>query len=70
MAQTSDNSGMGVVLGILIAVVLAIAAYFFIQNQGGIGGGSTTNVSVEAPAAGGNDTAPAAGDAAPAQPAQ
>lgn len=59
MAQTSDNSGMGVVLGILIAVVLAVGAYFFIQNQGGLGGStSTTNiempdVSIE-PASGGS----------------
>jgi hypothetical protein len=55
MATSTDNSGMGVVLGILIAVLLAVGAYFFIQSRGGVGG-TTTNidlpdVNVEAPAA-------------------
>jgi hypothetical protein len=31
--QTTDNSGTGVVLGVLLAIVIAIGAYFFIQNR-------------------------------------
>lgn len=33
MAQ-NDNSGMGVVLGILLAVVVIVGAYFFFQSNG------------------------------------
>lgn len=31
--QVRDGSGTGVVLGILLAVVIAVGAYFFIQNR-------------------------------------
>ena len=59
MAQTAnnDNSGVGVVLGIVLAVVIAIGAYFFFKNEGALPGTETTNISVEAP-----DVAPSAGD--------
>lgn len=54
MAENSDNSGMGVIVGILIAVVLIVGGYFFLKNEGCSVGGSTTNiempdVKVEAP---------------------
>ena len=63
---SSDNSGMGVILGILLAIVLAVAAYFFFTQDGG--NSSTTNidlpdVNVSAPAT------PGAGNGA-ANPAQ
>lgn len=65
MAQTqnSDNSGMGVVLGIVIAVLIAVGGYFFLQSQGMIGGNAdTTTVNIEAPSL----TEPAAGNSEPA----
>jgi len=56
---SSDNSGMGVVLGIILAVVLALAAYFFMVR--GDGGNDTNidlpDVNVSAPATGGNGPA-------------
>ena len=59
MAQTTnnDNSGTAVVLGILLAVIIAIGAYFFMKNETGLPGTETTNISVEAP-----DVAPSAGN--------
>lgn len=70
MAQTAnDNSGMGVILGVILAVVIAIGAYFFIKSEGGLDGTQTTNiempdVNIDAP-----EVAPSAGDnnAAPVQ---
>ena len=78
MAQntTNDSSGMGVVLGILLAVVVAIGAYFFIANRDGAtglepaAGDTTVNI---APGDAGTDAGAGAGtgaggtDAAPAQ---
>ncbi len=63
MAQqtTSDNSGMGVVLGILLAIVVAVGAYFFMR------GNDAGNIE---PAAGNeaivNTTEPAPAEDAPA----
>ena len=37
MAHTNENSGMGVVLGILLAVLLAIGGYYFIQSRNNAG---------------------------------
>jgi len=54
MATESDGSGMGVVIGILLAIVIAIGAYFIIQNNGGVGGSKTSidmpDVHITAPA--------------------
>lgn len=64
MAQspnTSDNSGMGVVLGILIAVLLVVGGFFFLRSQGMVGEGATTATNIEAPDATINTTEPAAG---------
>jgi hypothetical protein len=33
--QSDERAGMGVVLGIILAVVIAIGAYFFMQNRDG-----------------------------------
>jgi hypothetical protein len=62
--NTNDNSGVGVVLGILLAVIIAVGAYFFIKNEGAIPGSETTNVTIEAP-----QVAPSAGDAPEPAPA-
>lgn len=42
---TSDGSGYGFIVGILVAiVVIALLVYFFVLNPGsGGGGGTTTN---------------------------
>jgi len=59
----SDNSGMGVVLGVIIAVLIAVGGYFFMQSQGMIGSpADTTTVNIEAPSA----AEPAAGTPEPA----
>lgn len=55
--NNNDNSGVGVVLGILLAVIIAVGAYFFIKNEDGMPGTETTNVNIEAP-----DVAPSGGD--------
>ena len=69
MAQTtntSDNSSMGVVLGILIAVLLVVGGFFFLKSQGVVGDGTTT-ANIEAPDVTVNNAEPAAGtEAAPA----
>jgi len=36
MVQQTDNSGVGVILGILVAVVLVVGAYFFLKSEGAI----------------------------------
>ena len=68
MAQTNDNSGIGVILGVILAIVIAIGAYFFIKSEGGLEGAQTTNIELPdvnvdapevAPSAGDNDGAPA-----------
>ena len=74
MAQTTnDNSGMGVVLGIVIAVLLVVGGFFFLRSQGVVGEGATT-ANIEAPDVTVNTTEPAAGTepepANPAAPAQ
>lgn len=72
MAQTTnDNSGMGVVLGILIAVLIVIGGFFFLKSQGVVEDGGTTTATIEAPDVNINAAEPAAGDAAPSpSPAQ
>ncbi len=63
MAQTTNNdsSGTGVILGVLLAILIGVGAYFFMKQEGGMPGTETTNVTIEAP-----DVAPSAGDTAPA----
>lgn len=64
MAQAtnaSDNSGMGVVLGILIAVLLVVGGFFFLRSQGVIETGTTT-ANIEAPDVTINNTEPAGGE--------
>lgn len=58
--NTSDNSGMGVVLGILIAVLLVVGGFFFLRSQGMIETGTAT-ANIEAPDVTINNTEPAAG---------
>ncbi|HET7686797.1 MAG TPA: hypothetical protein VFM19_10355 [Candidatus Limnocylindria bacterium] len=49
---TSDGSGYGFIVGILVAiVVIALLVYFFVLNPGG-GGGNTTNNNVVPDASG------------------
>lgn len=68
MAQTNDNSGMGVVLGILIAVVFAVGGYFFVKKEGGLNSpNTTTTTNIEMPDV---NIEPASGDKAPAGDAQ
>lgn len=44
---TSDGSGYGFIVGILVAiVVIALLVYFFVLNPGGGGGNDTTNTVV------------------------
>ncbi len=67
MAQTtntSDNSGMGVIAGILIAVLLVVGGYFFIQGRDTAGTGRDVAVNIETP----SNAEPAAGNAAPQTP--
>lgn len=62
----SDNSGMGVVLGILLAVLIVVGGFFFLRSQGVIETGTTT-ANIEAPDVTINTTEPAAGtESAPA----
>lgn len=63
MAQTNDNSGMGVVLGILIAVVLAVGGYFFVKKEGGLDKTASSTTNIEMPDI---NIEPAGGDKAPA----
>lgn len=71
---TNDNSGMGVILGILVAVLLVVGGFFFLKSQGVIGAGSTTTANIEAPDVTVNTTEPAggepSGDAPSSAPAQ
>lgn len=59
-----ESSGMGVVLGVLLAVVVAIGAYFFMQNRNLDNAALEPAAGTEAPATGGmmaqpSNTAPA-----------
>src|SRR4051812_33223801 len=62
MAQ-QDNSGMGVVLGVLVAIVVVVGAYFFLNNRTDIGAGDRTDINVTSPSTpggtGGTNTTPA-----------
>lgn len=42
--NNTDNSSTGVILGIILAVAIAIGAYYFIKSEGGMKGGDTTNI--------------------------
>ena len=68
--NTSDNSGMGVILGILLAVLIVVGGYFFLRSEGSIpGDGTSTTANIEAPDVTINeapDAEPSAGSAAPA----
>ena len=44
MADTADNSGTGVILGILITVMRGVGGYFFLKSNGELDGGTTTNI--------------------------
>lgn len=48
MTQTTDNSGTGVILGILITVLLVVGGYFFLKSNGDIGN-KTTTTNIEMP---------------------
>lgn len=49
---TSDGSGYGFIVGILVAiVVIALLVYFFVLNPGGGGGNTTDNNVVPNPSA-------------------
>ncbi len=72
-----ESSGMGVVLGVLLAVVIAVGAYFFMQNRNmenaGLepaAGNTTINVETPAPDASAapdaSDTTTGSGTTAPA----
>lgn len=66
MATQNDNSGTGVILGILVAVLIAIGGYYFLRSEGDLDvAGETTNI--EMPDV---NVAPAAGDQAEEQPAE
>lgn len=56
----SDNSGMGVILGILITVLLVVGGFFFLRSQGVVEGGTPT-ANIEGPDVTINTTEPAAG---------
>jgi|GEM_PF-5329429 len=59
----TDNSGTGIVIGILVALVVAIGAYFVIADRDAAGPDINVNMpSASAPAAA-PDVAPAAGTA-------
>jgi hypothetical protein len=60
MNNNTDNSGTGVILGIILAIAVAIGAYYFIKSEGGLDGTNTTNI--ELPDV---NIAPAAGNATP-----
>lgn len=62
MATESENSGMGVVLGVLLAIVLAIGAYFIIANNNGDVGVGAPRSSVEMPDVNINNPPPATDD--------
>ena len=67
MAQQNDNSGTAVILGILVAVLIAVGGYYFLKSEGGINmAGDTTNIEMPdvnvAPAAGDAPDAPAAAE--------
>lgn len=44
MTQTTDNSGTGVILGILVTVMLVVGGYFFLKSNGELDRTNTTNI--------------------------
>jgi hypothetical protein len=44
MANNNDNSGLGVALGILLAVIIVVGGYFFIDNNSVDRSGPTINM--------------------------
>lgn len=67
MAEQNDNSGMGVILGILVAVAIAIGGYYFLKSEGQIGDGSMDVTNIEMPDV--NVNAPDAPNAPSVEPA-
>ena len=65
----SDNSGMGVILGILLAVLIVVGGYFFLKNEGTLPGTNATTATIEAPDVTINNAEPAAGEPAGNTPA-
>jgi hypothetical protein len=49
MAQQTDNSGVGVILGILVAVLLVVGGYFFIKNEGGVAPATNEVTNIDLP---------------------
>lgn len=68
-APRSDNSGMGVVLGILLAVLIVVGGYFFLKNEGTLPDNNATTANIEAPDVTINNSEPAAGEPAGNTPA-
>ena len=64
----SDNSGMGVILGILLAVLIVVGGYFFLKSEGTLPDNATT-ANIEAPDVTINTAEPAAGEPAGNTPA-
>lgn len=58
--QPNDNSGTGVILGILVAALIAVGGYYFLKSEGAIDGAGTT-ANIEMPDV---NIAPAAGEPA------
>jgi hypothetical protein len=46
MAEQNDNSGVGVILGVLLTLVILAGGYFFLKNEGASldGGERVTNI--------------------------
>lgn len=67
---TTDNSGMGVVLGILLAVVIVVGAFFFLRGGDDLPSAEPA-AGMDTPATSGmdspSDTYPATPSPAPAQ---
>lgn len=57
-----DKSGASVVLGMMVAVLVVVGAYFFLKSQGIIATGGLTTANIEAPDTAINATEPAAGE--------
>lgn len=71
MADSESNTAMGVVLGVLVAVILIAGAFYvFRGNEPGMPETNVTNIETPdvniAPSAGGDDTGDATGNTAPA----
>lgn len=64
MAQTTnDNSGMGVVLGVILAVLIVVGGFFFLRSEGMVDTSTgTTTAGMQSPDVTINNTEPASGE--------